>query len=78
MPIGEAKIKRMNIARVQGSFHFILFDWKVEPTEQATGILWIMTPAARTASSSASLKAPIAKPSMPLWRIIAIPKVARV
>lgn len=47
---------------------------KVVPTVHATGILWITTETVKTARSSSLSNTPIAKPSIKLWRMIAIPK----
>lgn len=67
-------MKKIKVKIDDMSFHFLLWDRKVVPTEHATGTLCITTETARTAIAFNSLKTPIARPSIKLCRVIAIPK----
>jgi hypothetical protein len=77
MPTGDAQMKAMKVIKLETSFHFLLCERKVVPTEQATGTLWITTLIAKTVIAESSLKTPIANPSMKLCRVMATPKATR-
>jgi hypothetical protein len=74
IPIGDARIKKVKVMKLETSVHFLPCERNVVPTEQATGILWITTEIAKTAMAPTSLKTPIASPSIKLCRVMAIPK----
>ena len=77
IPIGEAIVYKMKTNNVVHSFGLLPLVLNVEPTAQLTGILWIITPTASIANCSTLSKIPIAKPSITLCMIIAIPKLIR-
>ena len=78
MPIGVERINRIKKPIVNQWQRGRFFVKNVVPTVYATGILWITMLAPRTAISPISLKAPIARPSKIVWRMIAKQKTMRV
>ena len=67
-------MKETNTTMVVGAISSWLWDLKVVPTVQATGILCITTLTARTVIVPISLNIPIARPSIRLCKQIASPK----
>lgn len=76
IPNGLAEMNSKKNVLVNQEFNCWLFYWKVVPSVNATGILWMMTLMARTVISPILLKTPIAIPSIKLCMINTMPKVA--
>lgn len=77
IPMGDARMKKAKVMKLDISFQSLPWERNVVPTEQATGTLWMTTEIASTAMALSSLKTPMASPSMKLWRVMATPNATR-